>query len=487
MKPKQLYDLIINLSRDQKGKVSRFLESTKGSQNPHYLLLYKRLSELKNWDDDSENQIRGNELVDPTIFYQNKELLLEKIIWALSESSSEIPNINFIRVAVEYNAIDLARRTAKKILKTCQATEDYWGLLALLRLNQELIELYYLPIIENTSPELLKRAKIACDIDLELSDLYKKLKGFIHRDPSEWKFLGEGVFSRLGEIRAITKMQRFQSERLKSRALWFSGESLAAIRKHEKLINEFEGAGIPNGLWLQDLSLLIQLYGDSGQDEKAHHWTLKLGAVPIDSEQDRLLQKSLWIKNALLIADRFWRYELSEKALDILEENPEIFDKNYKAILQYTGALIAWGTDHWDHSLKILEKIRRIPKRDRPLITWQPYILKVIVNLTKGDDTNSSIRSAKRFLKKQELHYPWLILRISQEVHKNPRSITNLAIENWINEYNEIIAIPEEKTASYYFDFELWLKALQKSLNMAQMSRLEANSNIASSNSVAFL
>ncbi len=487
MKPKQLYDLIINLSKDQKGKVSRFLESTKGSQNPHYLLLYKRLSELKNWDEDSENQIRGNELVDPTTFYQNKELLLEKIILALSEPLAEIPNTRFIRVAVEYNAIELARRTAQRILKIHQASEDHWGILILLRLNQELNEIYSLSVIENISPQLLDKTRAACDADLELSDLYKRLKSFIHRDPSEWKFLGEGILSRISEIPTFTTNQRFRSERVKSRALWFTGDSLASIQNQETLINEFEGKGIPNGLWLQDLSFLIQLYGDSGHDEKAHHWTLKLGAVPIDSEQDRLFQKSLWVKNALLIADRFWRYELSKVALDILEGNPGIFDRNYETLLRYTGAMIAWGTDHWDNSLEILERIRKIPKRDRPLITWQPYLLKVIVKLTRGDDTNSSFRSAKRFLKKQDLELPWLILRIGQEVHKNPDSITDQAVEEWINAYNKLIAIPEEKTASFFFDLELWLKSLQKGVNMAQMSRFEAISIKASSNSLSFL
>lgn len=487
MKPRQLYDLILNLSRDQKGKVSRFLECTKRSSNPLYLLLYKRLVELREWREDSENQIRGVELLDPTTFYQNKELLLEKIILTLSEPLSETPTIRFIKTAVEYNAIELAKKAARRILKIQQSTEDYWGMLELLRLNQEQNEFYGLSLLKDINPELLEKAKMACDGDFELSELYKKLKGFIHRDFSEWKFLGQGIMLRLAEIPLVSSKQRFQSERIRSRALLVSGESFKALQNQVSLINEYENKGISNRLWLQEVSLLIQLFGDSGQGEKAHYWTMKLGSVPIDTEQDRLLQKSLWIKNAMLIADKFWRYGLSISALETLENNPGIFDKSYEAILLYTGALIAWGTDHWDQSLKLLETIRRIPKRDRPLITWQPYLLKMIVKQAKGDDMNSSYRSARRFLKRQELQFPWLILRIVHEIHKSPLSLSSTAVENWINEYDEVVRIPEEKTASYFFDFELWLKSIQNGLNMAEMSRLEALKAKATSNSISFL
>lgn len=486
MTVKELYLLIHGLSSEEKARVSRFLASIKGGGRPAYFMLFEVICDISEWNSETEELLKSKFKRSDT-FYQARENLLDKIIQALSDPFGDLPRRKYILKSIELNVIHLAKRAMKRAVENSLEAKAFFDALQYLRLNQEVFEIYNQRLFLDQEGMVLERVKRACDSELELGDLYQRLKSFVRIGYTEWKTLAIEMFDLLEQVSTHSVKQSFQKERIKSRLLFFRGEFLQAISNQEKLIREFEDNDISNGLWMQEISFLVQLYGDNNEEEKAAYWTFKLGQIDIGSEMEKRLLGKMWVKNAVLISDKFFRFDLSSKAIEMMGTYGEIIKPEYQATYLHSAILVAFANGQFERSMELIDRVRKIPKRERSHISWQPYVLKVLILHAMGEDLEAAMKSASRFLKKQSRRFPWLLIRIAKEAIRNPQSIKREWINKWESEIEATLSTPEEVECSYYFDVHLWLYSLSSKRTMAEEAKRKEKSVLEFPNSVGFV
>ncbi len=487
MTAEELYHLIHGLPPEEKAKVSRFLALISGGGKPAYSVLFEKLSGRPEWNSIVEKDLRKGYFEKPDTYYQTREILLDKIISALSDPIGDIPKKRYITKSVELNAIHLAKKVMMAAIENAMIAEEFFEALQYLRLNQEVYELNGIMLFDDQESALMRKVKAACEADIFLAEWYEKVKGFLQYDFSEWDRIAREVEGGVNGIVVHSRRQEFQKERIRSRALFFKGEYRKALINQQELILRFKEEEIPVGLWIQEISLLIQLYGDNNQGDKATYWTLQLGKLPISTPRDSIFLKRMWVKNAVLISDRFYRYDLSKMAIQMIESHPGLIKTGAQATALHSGVLVAFANEEFSHALELIGRIKRIPKKNRAHITWQPYILKVIILHAMGEDLEAALKSAKRFLEKQKRQFPWYLLRIVKELHKSSLPISQPMVEQWMNELGELLTDPDELGCSCYFDAPLWLQSHLSGKSMALESKNLLQPGTQPRNAVGFI
>ena len=123
MTAENLYNLVQGLSREQK---TRFTRYTKGARKSLDLVLYERLLAAKSFDEKSAAKIRGKEFRNATQYYLYRCKLAERIIQSLvMYEQDRFDPAEFIRKAVQLDAVELAEKVWVEELTAAQTIEDY--------------------------------------------------------------------------------------------------------------------------------------------------------------------------------------------------------------------------------------------------------------------------------------------------------------------------------------------------------------------------
>lgn len=446
------------------------------------------MTQIEFWSIEIEKSVRGKELSRPDTYFHARETLLDKIIWLLVRSQSNSPSEDYIRKAVGLNALDLAKKAILNAFKDQYESQEFYKARAILHLNSEIFHSYKIQLLPNLIAELSDEIQAKCEVELEIEKLRKDLSNLKSLPKGKREFAAGNFLAKINSIKSGSNNQRFKLKRLKTRALFLVGKAKEALLNQEELVRQLEDLRIVQGYRIQEISLLSQLYGDIGNSEKATYWALQLGSIVPSTEQDYILKKKLFIRNGMIIANKFWRSNLSSLALESLSENFGMFNRNTEGLFLYTGALIAHGNRDWEQALHLVSKVISIPKRDRPQLTWQPYLLKTVVLHDKGDDFDPSYRAAVRQLKKQGNSFPWLVLKLLKWVNNTPHPISQSQFEDWSEDINSVLSDRNEQGCSNYFDLPLWLSSVLEKKSMAQiaLSNQKAD-NAISLNSLSFL
>ena len=241
------------------------------------------------------------------------------------------------------------------------------------------------------------------------------------------------------------------------------------MEKQEDLISPILNSKLPLGQKLKEVSLLIQLHSDLGNRDRATYWAFKLSSFSSLTTQDQILKNELIASNSMILANTFWKVDFAEKAISLLNENPRLFTPNFSALFLHTGALIALGTGKFRLALDWVDKTIRIPKKERPSVSWQPYLVRAFILYSIGEEIGPAFRAAMRYARKSQLQYPLLALKVLQEISKSAFPVTQGQIDQWNAEIDRLSLLPEERNVFAFLDLKLWMRSQSQGKSMSEI------------------
>ena len=469
-------------------KVSRAFNLKHRQHKPLYMVIYLRMFRMKEWSEASDRKIRRKDLADPVIYNQNRHVLVDRIITVLTETDGPFPVRAYLDKAIALGAFKQARDAFEEGLKNALEREDIWGVIALLKYNRDLIESHDFHLAKKLSLPDLANFHQNCQLDLRLSGFYEELKEIALQEETQGRFPALRIEKQLAQLHSEFTFLNYKIQRLRSRALLLAGDTKAAHELQLDLVERADTNLIEKGLLLQDISLLVQLSVDIGLEEKAAYWTFKLGQIPLARDIDQILKQQLLVKNAMIIACQYWRFDLCEYAMARLIEQPSLFDPRKRSTLIYSGILAALGTGSNEEAREWWLMLKAIPKKQRPHLSWQLYLLKTVLDFELGYDPEPGYRAARRHLGNLEWQIPLKALQLIKKVYHSPFAMPPVEVSAWEKTFEVLLQDPGERNCYNFFDVLLWLRAKASSTTMAEVDRGErSHEQICSRNSVAFL
>ena len=471
MTSEQLYKLVCNLTPEEKKKISRGLGLSKLTSLPAFIILYKRLIDCPGWTKESEIKVRGDLFKSPVKYHQARELLLDKIVRILSFAEESTPSQSYILKAVELKAIDLAQKSVYRVFNSYLENGNFFEAHSLVHLEYRIWDSYRIRLFTEEAQPSIKLVEEAFKTENELKEIANEISAIGKLQMADWGTSGKHFLERLSKLNTFHSRQELAIERLKSRAHFLCGDTTTAIRIQRQLLNMDFSHEIGQGLWIREVGLLIQLLCDELLEEEACEWTFRLSSLNTNSAIEEEVRQRTLIMNGMAVAERFWRFDLCESVLKDLTPNKTLFNAFTESILFYNGAMVAFGNQRYSLALEYLERIARIPKKDRMNLLWQPFILKAFIFHHLGDDISASWRAAKRQIDKTSLQFPRRLLQMLKRINNDPQSINPFEREKWIEVFNQECISPEEIEARIYFNVDLWLGSLVKRIPMAEFAK----------------
>lgn len=482
----KLYQIIQQLSGEQKRAVARALANST-QKKTLYKSLFERLSRIKAWNETSEALLRGKILSNSAVYYQTREGLLEKIVAVLAGNANQTITRAFIRKAVELDGVNLARKNFQMAFQQSLDQHDYSEANNLFQEARKLKAEFQ---VELRNPQILDAGpwlEEIRSIDQQLEEFFEqiqKLKLASHKIVSSE---GLTILERLDRINPQYPRQKIEQMRLRSRALILSGEIEKALRNQEKLVDQIHEGVLPQGILFQEMALLIQLYNDRSDLDAALKWSFKFSQILPENLQTRILKTKLWIRNEMVLAFDFYRLDLAQSALKQMESHPELFSRKTESLFLYSAAVIAFANEERGLARKIIGEVKAIPKKERPVLTWQVEWIRLLLDFDQGEDTENTLRAFKRQLKGVREKYPHLMLAIFHQLERNIESEWWPKLDDWIASFQTLTERPEEKRWAYFFDAVLWLKAIKEYRSMADQSIYERKAPPSDQKSIGFI
>ena len=470
MTAEKLHALISTLSEDQKSLVTRYSNAGKKDKKARYLLLFRRMGAHKEWNLEIEEKVRGKEFQKADFYYNTRQLLLEKIISALSNSQQSFPSPDFVWQAIQFDALEMARKAFSKGIKQAFQVSEPTSLLAWYELRnraeRELRVNLELPNGLPSASEVLQGVKV----DIQLGQILEQVRELKRLGYEDRLKTSQMLRYRLEAVEPQTPLQEFERSRILSRILLLQGDRERAAENQLRVVN-LPGATDQMGQYIQEVAFLSQLLCDVERIDEGQLWAMKLSNLPVASLREERLRQEVWIQNTLILAGRLYSFDLAKKGLESLEILPEAFSPSYISLSFYTGAVIAFANEEFSIARKWLNEVRQIPKKNRPRLTWQPELVRCLLDLEQGFDIESAVRGTRRILKKSPYRYPEALLAIIKVLFKNPHAISSAQTDEWTVELSKLLNDPVELRCSYFFDGLSWIKSKQTGQNMADFLR----------------
>lgn len=487
MTPEKLYRLIHSLKPEEKVRFSKALNLKGRKKIPIYLILYQRILSIQEWSKASEKVIRGKEFINPVIYHQNRDLLVARILKILTDIEDDLPSKAHLSKAIEFGALRQAKNALETGIVAATEREDFWSVLNLIQYTEELLESHQIHLLKENNTLDIPEITRACKLDLRLSEYHSKIKTIVLEDQASWRFRALQLLRQVDALSSHFDTLELKIQRIKTRLLFLSGDIQRAYQNQLNLVEKINNSRVNKGLVLQDYSLMIQLAADQGLESEAAFWTLKLGQLHLSKRIDQELRNKLWIRNSVILADQYWRFDLCKYAIEKLIESPSLFTIRKASTLLYTSALVALGTQHFEKGKEWLGKVFSIPKKERPHLIWQPYLIRMVLTLESGDDLDSSYRSAKRQFDRLPHQFPSEVQRLIKRIYNNPFSISESDVIEWEEKLQKLTQDPEEFNCSLFFDSHLWLRSKISGKSMAELDKLDKVNQIhQTQNSIGF-
>lgn len=428
-----------------------------------YLIMFERLKSEHKWTRKAEARVRGTEFQRSDYYYMTRKALLEKIIGALSQAEIDHPTTEYVRKAIQFNALDLAQRSFERGISQASEKADWAGLLDWFRLRNSIKvqSKFNLQIPSN----IIQPAELLREITLEfqLEEILTEIRGLKAVDFEARQSGVQMIRFRLDALNASSPLQTFEIKRLTSRAAIFQGKLKEALRLQESLVDSIDGC-IPHGLVFEEIALLSRLQFDAGNFEAAQYWSLKLSQWPCESVREEVQKKELWIRNTMILAEKQYHLGLAKRALDALAQHAEHFSISSFALHFYFGAVIAFANQDYRKARSYVNRVRSIRKSERPGLHWPPELLRCLIDLEEGEDIDSALRSTKRIVRRMGLEFPMRVLDIIKSLFKYPFQV----LPEWKMELLQVMQQPDELRCSYYFDAVTWINSKAQGITMAE-------------------
>ena len=469
MTAEALYQLVKNLSSDDRNIISRGLGVHRNGKLPGYALLFKRLTNIIAWNEEAELKVRGEELKRPDVYSHTRNDLLDRIILILVQREGNQRSIEYVKKALAFDAVDLAQKALVTALEKSLENENFFIAQAFYLLHHETFHNYKIKLLP---PPLLAREhvlKMACQIENKLSEFMLRLNEAKRASKRDKIFRVREMFITTSQFRSEFETQNLRIQLFKVRLLIHQDKEQEALIRQEELIERVLNSKLPLGKRMRELSLLVHLHSNLGNFSQAMEWTFKLGGISGLSVQDKKLKEWLFCSASMVLANNHWNLDFAGRAMKITLNTSTPISDNQKALFLYTAALVAFGNFEFEQAEEWLGKIIQIPKRYRPSMTWQPYFLKTIILHSKGETIDSSYRSAMRYAQKQPTMLPKVALKMVRSINNSALPIRQEKIDQWKQEIESLLDNIDEAQENQFFDVLLWLESIRLGKSMKEV------------------
>lgn len=475
MNSRSLYKLIHNLTPAQKANFSSYLSSGK-RKSGKYKVLYDRILSTPLFD---EREIRGKEFSSSVAYYQNREILLDKIVQSLVfYQDAKVSFRGYVIQALEIDAFELARKKFLAELDQAVAGHDLDYIHYLLSFQARVERAHQVQLInaeEIESAEKLVVEKATVD---QLQHLFARVKRWIKNGIDEIGRVGiASVYAELDQIHAIHPEASYWDAKTRSGLAMLELDIPASFAHLGKAVSVLEKYSFPfsNGLLIRESYLMIQLTHHVHDLETAMEMTMQFALLKTHNPREEALKKEFWAKSAIRTGIATANLELVRSALPDLLSHKNITPQSVVLNLFY-AAKVAFLNQEFKLALRWLREFRILKSSAVPELNWAAEQLRLMTHIEVGDwdACESAYRTSLRLAMKLEAPNLKLGTKIA---FKAMDAMTPAAYETLFKQYQEafqpVAGASKENVALDLMNISFWLESRASNVAMIEIYKRE--------------
>lgn len=466
-----LFNLVQSLSKQQKANFSRFVDARKGSK-PNYYTLFERMLSRKTYD---EKQIRGRLFQNPGKYYQNREILIDKLIQSLVYFNGSRGSVrSYVLQAIELNVPDLARKRLKASMVEAHECNDWASLEFLHRLRDELGEAYRVALpLPGSVPSAQEVRKVHRSWEL-LEDLQNRIKHHLQHNFGDHLFHAEAFQSKLDETPVIGDKGLYLSKKVRVSLEILRQRYDKAVHFQEKVVEVLNASGIflKNALLIKEYSILTRLALEVGADQTALQSAFRLGAVPATNSREEELRAYYKTKSLVAVAKVQGNFEMGLEGYTLLKDHTGLFTEGEVPTYLLGCAIVFFLHGEYQMTLESLATIRAAKRSHWEELNWSVDLLRLLCNyeLENIEVLDSLYRTLVRTAQSQEREFPLFASRlVSKMFNTAGKEEASQVWQEGREMFTAYCSDPKENLMANVFDLRLWFESKANGISIIQM------------------
>ncbi len=483
MNAENLYYLIHSLTPAQKANFSNYLSAGKG-RSSKFKLLYDRMVSARSYN---EEKIRGKEFASSAKYYQNRELLLNKIIQSMVFFSEQsLSTRSYVYQAMEIGAVDHARRRLVSEIGLAEKEEDTDLLSYLYALKARVEQAYRIELGDDLPQSVFSLGEEAMAL-AKLRALFRRTDQVLKEGKGKGGDIAPASLeAELEEIHCDNQEGYYLRLKIRSGIHLLRGDYPAAYRCQLDAVQVLEKNPFPLAQQMlpREYYLLTNFAMRFDQIETAERAVKKFALLNINSSLViGSKHQEMWTKAAIRVAFSRANPELMRQALPSFENlartsKPEIYLLNL--LLAATTFFI-----HSDYtrSLELVERMRKFPKIQWPEIYWAMETLRLMIHSEMGtlELCETAYRAAMHQARQTGAQYPGLVSRTAMKmIDSEDRAGKEILLKQFTSEMETLQKDKKEEPTIDLMDFSFWFRSTAGSISKIDAFLFRDNSNQAS-------
>lgn len=481
MNAESLYYLIHSLTPAQKANFSHYLSAGKG-RSAKFKLLYDRMLQAKSYDDE---KIRGKEFKAAAKYYQNRELLLDKIIQSMVFFSDQKSTIrSYVFKAMEVGAFDHGRRRLAAEIGRAEKEGDT-DLLHYLHALKAKVQQAYRMELGYDAPGPGSSLEEQSRALHRLRALFRRVDQILKQGMGVGGDLAPASLAKeLEMIPVTTDEAKYLALKIRSGIDLLKKEHEAAYQCQLDALAVLEKASFPlaQQMLAREYYLLTNMALRFDHFEVAEQAVMKFSLLSeVSSFGKSAKQQEMWTKAAIRVAYSRANAELMKEAMphfDLLSRTarPEIYLLNL-----LLAATTFFVHNEYSQSLQLLETIRSFPKTQWREMYWATETLRLMIHSELGNVElcETIYRAAMHQAKQLGTQYPNLVTRSAMKIILFEKQKGKRELFDQFNAEMKLLRKDKnEEPAIDLMDFSYWFRSITGSISKVDAFLFRNNSNI---------
>lgn len=462
MTGESLFKLIKSLSRQQRSNFSRFVEARKGKKQK-FLTIFDRMLACNTYEEET---IRGKEFKDARKYYQNRELLADKLIQSLVQyESAKVAGREYVLRAVEYNANELARKKLGLEVKASLKAGDYIQLLSYYDLRDSIADAYGIFLaLPKGMPESGEVREMERQSAI-LQDVLTSLRAAAKSDPGEWSRKSTFIKGRLEGLAPTHPRDTYRYFKAQAFIDLLNNHFFKALVPQNKVVDILQEADFPlsRALLIKETSILIRLASDLGEYPLAMKLLTRLSEAEPQSPREEDMRQTTWIKSSVIVAGTAMDIDLALQCRADLLKHKDLFKESGYVIHLLGCARVCFIHGEYATVLEIVEEIRSLSRSYWVQVTWLLNALRCIIHYElENEDLLESIllASIRRSRKEGDVaSYPLLIFKTVRKLWNVSPEESRSVLDEAAARLEEVKGDAEIQPLLGLLDFGMWVEA----------------------------
>ncbi len=469
-----LYHTVRSLTKQEKANFSRFVDARKGSK-PNYYVLFERLVSCPVFN---EKQIRGKEFKSSSKYYQNREILTDKLIQSLVYFNGSRASVkDYVLQAIRMNAPDFARKRMEIGMDEAISQGDWSHLERLHRLRVEIEEAYQVPL--SVPPGVPDQAEVRKHLRSweDLEDLLNNVRHHLRNHFGDHQFHVQKFRSQLEKLPILGERGVFLKAKIMVAMDLLKQDYAMATTSQEKVVQILGESKFPlkNPLLIKELSILVRLANQTQNDQVAFQNAINLRELDPQNPREADLKVQFQTKAQIAVATLQGNLALAKEGQQLVLEHMSLFKENEPPTYLMGCASVFFLHGEYRLVLETLTAIRSGKRSQWEALNWGVDLLRTLANYELGnfDVLTSLQRSLHRTAQSQPSDFPVFATRlVAKIINASSSKEANQVWQKSQDLYHTYWNDPKESVSTEVFDLSLWIEA-----KVSRLSTLEIFQN----------